>query len=225
MLVKLPHNFSQMLAFLSRDPRNAKRVLQLQQEETASVLVKKAKKYAEPAKVCFQKKHWMDKFLAKKYLSWIKSLFPGKKIGIIWDKAAAHISDEVLEYAKELGIVVELLYAGMTSIMQPCDIWLNKAFKKFIHNKYYEYKNSLGLKTGQKVNVPREQIISWIEQAIQHENSKQRLTRKVAHIFAKCGLDPYDMEKSAFAAHLESLSEESIYNALIQNQEAKALDF
>ena len=77
-----------------------------------------------------------------------------------------------------MGIVIELLYAGMTSIMQPCDIWLNKAFKKFIQSKYYEYKTSLGLKTGQKVNVPREAIISWIEQAIEHLNAKQKKKRE-----------------------------------------------
>ena len=86
----------------------------------------------------------MDKVLAKKYLSWLKELYPGEKIGLIWDKAPAHISEEVLEHAKQLGIVIELLYAGMTSIMQPCDIWLNKAFKKYIQEKYYEFKNLLG---------------------------------------------------------------------------------
>ena len=67
----------------------------------------------------------MDKILAKKYLSWVKSLFSGKKIGIIWDKAAAHIWKEVLKHAEELWIMSERLYAGMTSIMQPFDIWLN----------------------------------------------------------------------------------------------------
>ena len=181
--------------------------------------------YTGTTKVCFQKNHWMDKILAKKYLSWLKSLFPGKKIGLIWDKAAAHVSQEVLEHAKELGIVVELLYAGMTSIMQPCDIWLNRAFKKYLQDKYYEYKNSLHLQTGQKVNVPREQIISWVEEAIQHHNAKQKQTRKVAQIFAKCGLDPFDMEKGAFKAHLETLKEDSIYNSLVKNQQACELTF
>ena len=54
-------------------------------------LSKQWEKYAGPAKVCFQKNHWMDKVLAKKYLSWLKELYPGKKIGLIWDKAAAQI--------------------------------------------------------------------------------------------------------------------------------------
>ena len=188
-------------------------------------LSKQWEKYAGPAKVCFQKNHWMDKVLAKKYLSWLKELYPGKKIGLSWDKAAAHISEEVLEHAKQLGIVIELLYAGMTSILQLCDIWLNKAFKKYIQEKYYEFKHWLGVATGQKIKVPREQIISWIEQAVVHLNNKQKQTRKVARIFAKCGLDIYDFEKNAFASHLETLSEDSIYNALIQNQKAYDLTF
>ena len=97
----------------------------------------------------------------------------------------------------------------MTTVMQPCDIWLNRAFKKYVQYKYYEYKNSLGYSTGEKVNVPglREQTISWIKQAIAHLNEKQKKTRKVASIFAKCRLDSYDMEKNAFAAHLQTLSE------------------
>ena len=103
----------------------------------------------------------------------------------------------------------------MTSIMQPCDKWLSRAFKKYVQDKYYKYKNSLGLSTGEKVNVPREQIISWIEQAIAHLNEKQKKTHKVAPIFAKCGLDSYDMEKNAFAAHVQTLCENNCVMPLL----------
>ena len=117
-----------------------------------------------------------------KILRWLKSKYPGEKIGLIWDRAAAHISSEVLDCAKELGIIVELLYAGMTAIMQPCDIWLNKAIKTIIKRLYYAHKNSLKLEPGQKVEVPREQIISWIEQAVHEVHADQRRTRKIAEI-------------------------------------------
>ena len=68
----------------------------------------------------------------------MKALYPGKKIGIIGDKAAAHISEEVLQHAEELGIVIELVFAGITSGMQPCDIWLYRSVKKNIRTLYYE---------------------------------------------------------------------------------------
>ena len=71
----------------------------------------------------------MDKVIARTFLHWLKSRFPGKKIGLKWARAAAHTSEEVLQCAKDLGIVVELLYAGRTAIMQPCDIWINKTVK------------------------------------------------------------------------------------------------
>ena len=114
--------------------------------------------------------------------------------------AAAHISSEVLDCAKELGIIVELLYAGMTAIMQPCDIWLNKAIKTIIKRLYYVHKNSLKLEPGQKVEVPREQIISWIEQAVHEVHADQRRTRKIAEIFYQCGLIPHGTKKIKFGA-------------------------
>ena len=129
----------------------------------------------------------------------------------------------MLKHAEELGIVIELLYAGMTSIMQPCDIWLNKAVKVYIKRLYYEYKNSLQLKTGDKVSVPREIMVKWVEEALQNCNDKQKRSRAIAAVFAQCGLSPFDMDKSQFCAHLESISEDSIYNALIQNQECAEL--
>ena len=71
-------------------------------------LSKQWESYGGSAQVCFQKNHWMDKVLAKEYLSWVKSLFPG---GGDWnhlkDKAAAHVSEEALDHAKELGMVIE----------------------------------------------------------------------------------------------------------------------
>ena len=88
------------------------------------------------ASVNFQKKHWIDK-KNMKFLRWLKSKYPGGKIGLFWDRAAGHISSEVLDCATELGIIVELLYAGMTAIMQPCDVWLNKPIKMIIKQLYY----------------------------------------------------------------------------------------
>ena len=64
----------------------------------------------------------MDRHIAKKYLQWLKDLYPKKKIGLIWDHAGPHICEEVLEFAKELGITIEFINKGMTSVQQPCDL-------------------------------------------------------------------------------------------------------
>ena len=115
-------------------------------------------------------------------------------MGLIWDRAAAHASEEVLQCAKDLCIVVEPLYAGITAIMQPCDIWLNKSVKTTIKRLYYAYKNSLKLETGQKVVVPREQIISWIEQAAHEADIGQRQMRKLPPYLIYVGLNPHNLE-------------------------------
>ena len=90
--------------------------------------------------------------------------------------------------------------------------------KTTIKRLYYAYKNSLKLQTGDKVVVPREVIINWIEQAVKEANDGQKRTRKVASIFQLCELNPHDSEKMQFGAHLQTLSENSTYDALIQNQ-------
>ena len=132
----------------------------------------------------------------------MKALYPGKKIGIIGDKAAAHISEEVLQHAEELGIVIELVFAGMTSGMQPCDIWLNRSVKKNIRTLYYEYKNSLNLKTGGKVCVPIEMLVKWVEEALKQCNDKQKKTRAIANVFAQCALSPFDKNTFNLKKHI-----------------------
>ena len=76
------------------------------------------------------------------------------------------------------------------------------------------HKNSLKLETGQKVEVPREQITSWIKQAVHEVDAGQKRTRKNAEFCNQCGLNPHDTKKIKFGAHLQSLSEDSVYNKL-----------
>ena len=109
----------------------------------------------------------------------MKALYPGKKIGIIGDKAAAHISEEVLQHAEELGIVIELVFAGMTSGMQPCDIWLNRS--------------------GGKVCVWIEMLVKWVEEVLKQCNDKQKKTRAIAIVFAQCALSPFDKNTFNFS--------------------------
>ena len=83
--------------------------------------------YAGPAKVVFQPNHWIDTLIAKKYLDWVKSLYPEKTIGLVWDHAGPHISAEVVQYAESLGIIIEYINKGMTSVQQPCDLYMHQS--------------------------------------------------------------------------------------------------
>ena len=76
------------------------------------------------AKIAFQKSHWMDVRTAKVYLDFVVSLYPEDiTIGLIWDAASSHICDKVKTYAAELGIVLGFIPAGLTSILQVCDLY------------------------------------------------------------------------------------------------------
>ena len=46
----------------------------------------------------------------------------------------------------------------------------------------------------------------------------QRLNMDIRRVFQKCGLDPYDNDKLLFEKHLESLSQEAMYDALTKRQ-------
>ena len=65
--------------------------------------------------------------------------------------------------------------------------------------------------------------MQWVENAVHKGNQDNRKNRGVAALFTKCGMNPDDLEKEQFSAHLTSLSEDSIYFALIQNQRANDL--
>jgi hypothetical protein len=187
-------------------------------------LAREWESYEGPARVCFQPKHWMDAYTAKKCLDWILTLYPGKKIGVIWDYAGAHIDAGVQKHANSVGIILEFINKGMTSLQQPCDLWANQPLKAFIKKKYYEFRMSLDLSSQRKVKVPRETVVKWVEQATQHLCNSQKHSRDVAKTFAKCGLDPHDEEKLLFAKHLENMSQVHLYNALLQNQQQVMLD-
>ena len=75
------------------------------------------------AVVKLQPKQLMDKALAVVYLDWLATCYPGEKIGLIWDFAAAHKSADVLEHVRSLNIAVCFIPAGPTSIHK-CAIYL-----------------------------------------------------------------------------------------------------
>jgi hypothetical protein len=166
----------------------------------------------------------MDALTARKCLDWLFALYPEKKIGVVWDYAGAHIDAGVRAHAESLGIVLEYINKGMTSVQQPCDLWANQPFKSFIKNKkYYEFRLSLNLSCQRKVQVPRELFVNWVEEGIVHLVNSQRLTREVAKTFSKCGLDPYDEEKVSFKQHLEKLANIDLYQSLLDRQTAVEL--
>jgi hypothetical protein len=183
-----------------------------------------AKKYASwegASCVNFNPTHWINKEMAKRYIDWLCSCFEEESIGLIWDSASSHTSEEVLQYAQEKGIAMGFIPGGLTSIMQVCDLVVNKPLKQRFKQLYTAYKLRNDPGAGKKVKVKRDDVLLWLEQAIGDFNEKNLEGRLLEKSFKKYGQDfRVDGFSEEFKAHLHSLSENTIYEALLNNQVA-----
>ena len=173
-----------------------------------------------PAAVTFQAKHWMDNIKAIQYLDWLASCYPDHRIGLIWDFAAAHKSVQVLDHAATLGVTLGYIPAGLTSILQVCDLVLNKPLKQGFKKLYCAWKIRSDPGAGGKYNVPRDDVIHWMEDYVANINATQGSTQRVAPAFKSYGQDFRQDSGEDFAKHLGTFEDISIYASLLQNQSA-----
>ena len=81
------------------------------------------------------------------YLNFLINLFPGKKIGLIWDKHSSHYSEDVMNFIetnnkdnnKKATIISALVDEGLTPIIQVPDVAVNKIFKQRLKQRYYSH--------------------------------------------------------------------------------------
>ncbi|KAG6943527.1 hypothetical protein JG687_00018397 [Phytophthora cactorum] len=90
--------------------------------------------------VNLQPSHGMDTPTAKKYVDFLLTLFPKQQIGLIRDAASTHVCDEVKRYVEEKDVVYEFIPAGLTSIMQHCDLYANRRLKAVIKKRFFKLK-------------------------------------------------------------------------------------
>jgi len=125
----------------------------------------------------------MDAHGAAKYLTWLHDCYPGETIGLIWDHAAAHKADDVLVHAKEIGIVVAFIPAGLTSILQICDLVLNKPLKLAFKKRYGMFKMRADPGPGGNYKVDRDDVLVWLEEAAEEVSKQQRAAKGIASAF------------------------------------------
>jgi hypothetical protein len=169
------------------------------------------------------------------YLHFLINLFPGKNIGLIWDKHSSHYCDEVVKFIDEnnnnnkikatitLGIVDE----GLTPIIQVPDVAVNKIFKQNLKKKYYSYRAELDIEIGKKIKVSKEKIVEMILGSIAEINDCSSKELLIQDAFKYCGLNPWSTENSlrAFKEHLDGLEKNNTLKAMIlDNQEALRLE-
>ncbi|TYZ69316.1 hypothetical protein PybrP1_010006, partial [[Pythium] brassicae (nom. inval.)] len=180
--------------------------------------------------------HWMDVRAAKQYVAFVAGLFPNKQIGLIWDTASSHVDAEVLAYIAELGMVVGFIPPGLGSVMQVCDHVFGA--KRVIQNDVLESFEAWKLaqqeqrgestkyaELGRRHRVERWRVLRWIDAAVARLRESCSDTR-VKHAFRMLGQDPrsagvIDFE---FLEHLRTLTDASIFRALIETQMALRLE-
>ena len=156
------------------------------------------------------------------YLDWLKSCYPNDKIGLVWDFAAAHKSESVLTYALSLGITVSFIPAGLTNILQVCDILVNKPLKAVFKKQYCSWKIRTDPGPGLKYEINRDLAITWLENATVDINTNPLELKTIARAFRQYGQDLRVEQDNELKNYLKNLNENSIY-ASLQDQQA-ALD-
>jgi transposase len=180
--------------------------------------------WAGPSKVTFHPKHWMDKKGCCTYLEWLRSCYPGEKLGLIWDAASSHFSDEVKQKAAELNIALAGIPPGCTSLIQICDLIANKPIKQAFKKSYAAWKIVSDPGPGGKYKVDRKDVLSWLEHAIEDVNARMSQRAEVAKAFATYGQDPRLPDCSALAESLAKHERDGVYRSLLNNQEALNLE-
>ena len=115
-----------------------------------------------------QAKGWMDESLVK---DWLNSVW--SKVGrllrrrnlLVWDSFRAHLSDHVKWVLKNSCTDVAVIPGGMTSLLQPLDIGVNKPFKDNLRqywNKWMLDGNHTFTPAGRIRKPDLHQICQWI---------------------------------------------------------------
>jgi len=164
------------------------------------------------------------------YLQYLTQLFPGKKIGLIWDKHSSHYCDEVVEFIKNNNkdpnnatIISEVVDEGLTPIIQVPDVAVNKVFKQKLKEKYYQHRLGLTVEKGVKLRVSRSKVVDFILESIADINRKSMKDLSIQDAFKFCGLNPWSTGNSlhAFKKHLDELQKNNVLKSMIlSNQQA-----
>lgn len=136
-------------------------------------------------------KGWMDEDGTKKWLEEIWNGRPGaalkKKTSLlVWDMFRAHTSDDIKKLAKSSQVTLAVIPGGLTSVLQPLDVCLNKPFKDRVRKMWHEWMSSGQARLTKGGNLMKpdiELIATWVRDAWEEipEDMVQRA-------FKKCGI-------------------------------------
>lgn len=140
--------------------------------------------------VSAQQKGWMDSEQMKVWIekAWRRRLggLGRRKSLLVYDAFKAHVTDTVKAAFKRENTDLAVIPGGLTSILQPLDVSLNKPFKDGVRKRWMEWMAD-GIHeftaTGRQKKPSEELICLWISQAW-NEIPAEMITAS----FLKCGI-------------------------------------
>ena len=134
-----------------------------------------------------QAKGWMDESLVKDWLNSVWTKVGGllrKRNLLVWDSFRAHLSYNVKRVLKNSRTDVAVIPGGMTSLLQPLDVGVNKPFKDNLRQYWNEWMlagNHTFTPAGRIRKSDLRQICQWIldsSNANENQLEEERSARK-----------------------------------------------
>ena len=116
-------------------------------------------------------KGWMDEALVKDWLNSVWAKVGGlmkRKSLLVWDSFRGHLTQPVKNTLARLNTVPAIIPGGMTSMLQPLDVCVNKPFKDILQRKWQEWMlsgNHTFTAGGRKRRAELDVICNWIREA------------------------------------------------------------
>ncbi|KFD72355.1 hypothetical protein M514_15628 [Trichuris suis] len=99
--------------------------------------------------VHFHKSGWMDEDGVRLWIDNVWKKRPGhanNRSLLVWDSFRSHVTQRTKSYLNECKIETAVIPGGLTSILQPLDVCLNKPFKDHMREEWMEWMSN-GQKT------------------------------------------------------------------------------
>uniref|UniRef100_A0A8C5MVE4 HTH CENPB-type domain-containing protein n=1 Tax=Leptobrachium leishanense TaxID=445787 RepID=A0A8C5MVE4_9ANUR len=136
-------------------------------------------------------KGWMDEDGTKKWIEEIWNGRPGAALKkkpslLVWDMFRAHTSDDIKQLAKSSQVTLAVIPGGLTSVLQPLDVCLNKPFKDRVRKMWHEWMSS-GQAQLTKVGNLQKPEIELIAKCVR-DALEEIPEEMVQRAFKKCGI-------------------------------------
>jgi transposase-like protein len=138
--------------------------------ETGRIAQREFKDYPNDQFYACQTAAWMDE---RVMLSWVKNVLkpyvdqaPDGVVPLLFlDSYRCHMMASVMHSIQELGVEVQHIPGGCTSLCQPVDVGINKPLKTRIRDRWEEWMIADGLSTGTTGPPTRKEVAQWCSES------------------------------------------------------------